>query len=179
MDRNLGASQVAGSETDVASYGNLYQWGRCTDGHEKRTSKTDGTASTADNPGHGGFIIYSGNDIRDWRDPQNSLLWQGAAGQNNPCPTGYRLPTSSELDAERGLWATNDAFGAYNSVLKLPLAGYRDFGYGSETYAGTYGFYWTSTIAGTKATFLYFYGADAFMHTTYRGDGCSLRCIQD
>ena len=32
MDRNLGASQVATSSTDAASYGDLYQWGRAADG---------------------------------------------------------------------------------------------------------------------------------------------------
>ncbi|MCX8486231.1 MAG: hypothetical protein ORN53_03470, partial [Crocinitomicaceae bacterium] len=32
MDRNLGASQVATSSNDAASYGDLYQWGRATDG---------------------------------------------------------------------------------------------------------------------------------------------------
>jgi hypothetical protein len=34
MDRNLGASQVANSSTDAASYGDLYQWGRRADGHQ-------------------------------------------------------------------------------------------------------------------------------------------------
>ncbi|WP_372934176.1 hypothetical protein, partial [Mariniphaga sediminis] len=31
MDRNLGASQVATSSTDIAAYGDLYQWGRAAD----------------------------------------------------------------------------------------------------------------------------------------------------
>jgi len=33
MDRNLGASQVAKSPTDPLSFGDLFQWGRGTDGH--------------------------------------------------------------------------------------------------------------------------------------------------
>ena len=32
MDRNLGASQVATSYTDELAYGDLYQWGRLSDG---------------------------------------------------------------------------------------------------------------------------------------------------
>ena len=36
MDRNLGATQVATSSADTASYGDLYQWGRAADGHEKK-----------------------------------------------------------------------------------------------------------------------------------------------
>ena len=43
MDRNLGATQVATSTTDAASYGDLYQWGRDSDGHQSRTSSTTTT----------------------------------------------------------------------------------------------------------------------------------------
>ncbi|MFT7002526.1 MAG: hypothetical protein ACJAVW_003569 [Spirosomataceae bacterium] len=38
MDRNLGATRVATSSTDAYAYGDLYQWGRATDGHTLRTS---------------------------------------------------------------------------------------------------------------------------------------------
>jgi hypothetical protein len=40
MDKNLGASQVAISSTDSASFGHLYQWGRGSDVHQLRTSGT-------------------------------------------------------------------------------------------------------------------------------------------
>ena len=40
MDRNLGASRMALSMGDEKAYGDLYQWGRGTDGHEKLTSTT-------------------------------------------------------------------------------------------------------------------------------------------
>src|SRR5690554_6304293 len=56
MDRNLGASQVATTSTDAAAYGDLYQWGRCFDGHQKRTSGTTITLSATDTPGHNDFI---------------------------------------------------------------------------------------------------------------------------
>lgn len=41
MDRNLGASRAATSSTDTEAYGDLYQWGRAADGHQKRTSGTE------------------------------------------------------------------------------------------------------------------------------------------
>ncbi len=41
----------------------------------------------------------------DWRSPQNDNLWQGVNGINNPCPSGYRLPTEAELEAERLSWS--------------------------------------------------------------------------
>ena len=56
MDRNLGATQAATSSTDVDAYGDLYQWGRFSDGHQCRTSATTSTLSSIDQPAHGDFI---------------------------------------------------------------------------------------------------------------------------
>jgi hypothetical protein len=121
MDRNLGASQVATSSTDANSYGDLYQWGRLSDGHQCRTSSTINTLSSTDNPTHGNYITTSTNAY-DWRSGQNNNLWQGAVGINNPCPSGYRLPTDTEFDAERQSWSSNNQAGAYASPLKLTAA---------------------------------------------------------
>ena len=99
MDRNLGATQAATSSTDVDAYGDLYQWGRRSDGHQCRTSATTSTLSSTDQPAHGNFIIAPSSPY-DWRSPQNANLWQGVNGINNPCPSGYRLPTEAELEAE-------------------------------------------------------------------------------
>ncbi|NDB36338.1 MAG: hypothetical protein EB023_13595, partial [Flavobacteriia bacterium] len=104
MDRNLGATQVATSSTDQNAYGDLYQWGRRTDGHQCRTSPTTGTLSSVDQPAHGSFILAP-NAPYDWRSPQNANLWQGVNGVNNPCPSGYRLPTETELNNERLSWS--------------------------------------------------------------------------
>jgi hypothetical protein len=40
LDRNLGATQVATSLNDSDAYGDLYQWGRAKDGHEKSSTTT-------------------------------------------------------------------------------------------------------------------------------------------
>lgn len=84
MDRNLGASQVATAVDDDDAYGDLYQWGRGADGHEKRDSDTTPTRSDSDTPGHGDFITTS-SEPYDWRTGQNDDLWQGVSGTNNPC----------------------------------------------------------------------------------------------
>jgi uncharacterized protein (TIGR02145 family) len=178
LDRNLGASQVATSSTDAAAYGDLYQWGRGTDGHQIRTSGTISTLSATDNPGHSNFILAL-NSPYDWRSPQNNNLWQGVSGINNPCPSGYRLPTDAELDAERTSWSSNNAAGAFASPLKLPVAGYRGWSSGSLLSVGSDGIYWSSTVDGTHSRFLLFYSSNASMGSHNRAIGFSVRCLKD
>jgi hypothetical protein len=126
------------SSTDAASYGDLYQWGRAKDGHENRASGTTTTAVTTANPGHGNFIAVNGG----WTT--FGSLWQ--AGLNDPCPTGYRMPTEAELNGERLNFPTNNAAGAFNSSLKLSVAGHRASSTGSLVSVGTAGYYWSSTV---------------------------------
>ena len=178
MDRNLGASQAATSSTDANSYGDLYQWGRRADGHQCRTSPTTATLSSTDQPAHGDFItVNSGN--YDWRSPQNDNLWQGVNGVNNPCPSGYRLPTNAELDSERSSWSQNNSAGAFASPLKLPVAGYRLSSSGSLNAVGSSGSYWSSTVSGTNANFLDFYSSLAILNFLNRAYGISVRCLKD
>ncbi len=188
MDRNLGASQVATSSTDEDAYGDLYQWGRGTDGHEKRNSGATTTLSTGDTPGHTEFIIgaNANNNNWDWRSTANDNLWQGVAGANNPCPSGYRIPTKAEWDAEIATWATKDKAGAIGSILKLPAAGSRggDATNGTTTisYAGDRGFYWSSTVStveGGKSYKLMFNTNANTSWTEFRYFGLSVRCIKD
>jgi hypothetical protein len=174
MDRNLGATQVATSSTDANSYGDLYQWGRGADGHQCRTSATTSTSSSTDQPGHGDFIFSAS----DWRSSANTNLWQGVNGVNNPCPSGYRIPTYQELDAERLSWSSNNSAGAFASPLKLPLAGYRGID-GSLVDVGAYGSYWSSTVNGAYSRNLFFYSGYANMDFNHRASGFSVRCLKN
>ncbi|MCI5158147.1 MAG: hypothetical protein D3906_06835, partial [Candidatus Electrothrix sp. AUS1_2] len=176
MDRNLGASQVATSVDDAQAYGDLYQWGRGTDGHEKQTSTTTNTQSSGDTPGHNQFIIGSA----DWRATQNDNLWQGVGGINNPCPAGFRLPTSSELLAEMNSWTSQNAAGGFASPLKLTATGYRRSGDGSIGNPGAVGHYWSSTVSDSKALTLVFDGTMAnAANADDRAYGFSVRCMKD
>ena len=177
MDRNLGASQVATSSTDANSYGDLYQWGRGSDGHQCRTSATNSTLSSSDQPGHGDFIITS--SPYDWRSTANTNLWQGVNGVNNPCPSLYRLPTDTELDVERSFWISQDDAGAFASPLKLPMAGFRFRSSGSLLNVGSRGGYWSSTVSSTGSRYLYFNSATAYMDAGNRANGFSVRCLKD
>jgi hypothetical protein len=178
MDRNLGASQVATSSVDTNSYGDLYQWGRRSDGHQCRTSPTTATLSSVDQPAHGDFILAP-NTSDDWRSPQNDNLWQGLNGVNNPCPIGYRLPTETELNAERLSWSPNSSAGAFASPLKLPLAGQRFSFNGSLSGVGTQGYYLSSAVSGATSRSLAFSSSFVGMGDRVRGVGLTVRCIKD
>ncbi len=178
LDRNLGASRVAESSTDSSAYGDLYQWGRLADGHELRDSAVITTNSSTDVPGHGNFIAEQ-ETPGDWREPQNPNLWQGVSGTNNPCPAGFRLPTSTELDTERDSWSSHNAAGAFASALKLPSPGYRYYTTGALLNPGNNGWYWSSTITGANSYVLSFTSDSAGLFSRERAFGGSVRCIQD
>ncbi|MFZ4544469.1 MAG: hypothetical protein ACOYOA_10495 [Saprospiraceae bacterium] len=178
MDRNLGATQAATSSTDAGAYGDLYQWGRGADGHQCRNSGTTTTLSSSDQPGHANFILAP-NSPYDWRSPQNTNLWQGVNGVNNPCPSTYRVPTIAELNSERLSWSSNNSAGAFASPLKLPMAGGRNSGNGVLNLVGSYGLYWSSTVNGTGSFGLDFYSGNAYSGNSTRADGVSVRCLKD
>jgi len=180
LDRDLGALQVATAYNDSAAYGDFFQWGRLDDGHQTRTSETTTTFSTTDIPGHSSSIkTSSGHD--DWRRSQNDNLWQGVNGINNPCPSGWRIPTETEWEAELSSWnsTANRIDDAYASPLKLTAGGFRYQSDVSLHSVGRTGNYWSSTVWGTRAHSLNFYSDDAFMSSGYRALGYSVRCVQD
>lgn len=178
MDRNLGASRVATSLTDTEAYGDLYQWGRLTDGHEKRNSTNTTVNSALDVPGHGNFIVETVGPY-DWRQPQNDSLWLGESGINNPCPDGFRLPTYTELENEFSSWVTQDSTGAFASPLKLPAAGYRDHMDGSIGEVGVSGYYWTGSDWYGFSESLSVHNDGAYMFEDGRAYGLSIRCIKN
>jgi hypothetical protein len=178
MDRNLGATQAATSSTDAAAYGDLYQWGRGNDGHQCRTSATTTTLSSTDSPGNGNFILAP-NAPNDWRSPQNANLWQGVNGVNNPCPSGYRIPTEPELEAERLSWSANTSVGAFASPLKLPIAGFRNGINNTLGNVGVYGYYCSSANSGAYSRILNFVANSALMADVGRAYGLTVRCIKD
>ena len=186
LDRNLGATQVATSSTDADSYGDLYQWGRNTDGHQIRGSSIVG--GPVGSGSEGSNFITSGGDWLS-SSSQDDTRWKGSAkGTHDPCPSGFRVPTETELEAERnnggtGFWGTDreqdNAAGAFASVLKLPLAGYRNHSNGTLNGVGSNGNYWSSTVSGTNASYLDFYSSTANMFANYRAFGFSVRCIKE
>ncbi len=177
LDRNLGATQVATSSTDAASYGDLYQWGRNADGHQIRTSGTTVTQASDFFTENGLFIIGFDNWLSGATPPTH--MWSGTGAENNPCPSGFRIPTAAEWEQERRTWSSSNAAGAFASPLKLPVAGYRIASSGSLYDVGTISYYWSSTVSGELARYIFFYSSSAGTFTINRAVGFSVRCIKD
>ena len=188
------------SSTDSTVYGGLYQWGRNTDGHEKRTSGTTPDLATTDTPEHGNFITTIGiASPYDWRSGQNPNLWQPSTGINNPCPAGYRVPTQAEWQSiykASGNGATGDATAnkwtwnwsgtrgykispdnGTTTTLFLPAAGHRSIG-GTLSAARIDGYYWSSTVIDIGSYNLVFSNSTVYPGIDEgRVNGMSIRCV--
>lgn len=178
MDRNLGAGRVATSSTDSEAYGDLYQWGRFGDGHQCRNSGITDVLSNSDNPGHAMYIINN-NPPYDWRSPQNNSLWQIPVNTNNPCPIGYRVPSVQEFNEEVATWSGSGADPAFNSVLKLPLAGGRNTANGNLHDTNNVGYYWTKDPETNESQLFFFYQNTMQILPFNRGFGAAVRCIKE
>ena len=186
MAYNVGASGIPTSLTDTAGYGFLFQWGRRADGHQivrPTPSGTTTTIATSTTPSNGGLYIIgnAGSEYYNWINARTHTMWQGTTGgTNNPCPTGFRLPTNVEFNSEITSWSTQNADGAFNSTLRLTYCGLRDvFNNGNLTFVGTRGYYWTRD----NRNDVYYY--KAILSTSVdnsremaAGNGAAVRCIK-
>ena len=202
LNNNLGANysntnhsafdpaHQATNTNDFNAAGSLFQWGRRADGHELvnrssgSTTPTNGRTTTkSDNPNHSLFIHYGSSfPPLTWRITQGPNLWNGENSTNNPCPTGFRLPTEGE-------WA---AYGtALNGVsgvegdLKLSTTGYRYDVAGDIRFNGPPNrFYWSSTYSTTSTNINHFAIRFDIRETLTRvvattSQGHAVRCIQN
>ncbi|PRB01994.1 hypothetical protein CQ046_13595 [Chryseobacterium sp. MYb7] len=189
MDRNLGANRPALSSTDHAAYGCLIQWGRLSDGHGNVTWRSSTSAdnkpstttlSSTDTPNNGGLFISTTTSNGDWRSPQNNNLWQGVAGINNPCPSGFRVPTQAEINAEIG--SINNTADAFGSVFKFPASGIVGYNVNNITSAGV-GLNLTSSDVSTTGAGRQYTNFTAttktFVGNGGRGSGTPVRCIKN
>lgn len=181
MDRNLGASRSAISTTDFMSYGCLYQWGRGNDGHASMNwvSATVGipvngyTTSLAltDTPGDALFITTSTHPF-DWRVGNNDTRWQVDSQVNNPCPTGFHVPTAAQFEAESTLYLS------YGSTV-FPLAGSRSNVNSSLNSVSRIGYYWSSSFSGIYGIYRGISDLSTGSVGANRANGFSVRCIKD
>lgn len=93
------------------------------------------------------------------------------------CSVGYRIPTATELEAERQAFPQN-AIGAL-LALKLPLGAYRSSSDSSLGSVGSNGNYWSSSVSNHKARSLDFGNSSANMNDNGRVGGLSVPCIEE
>lgn len=144
LDRNLGASRRATSWDDIDAYGDYYQWGRSADGHQLRQSATRTDRSGSSNAGHSDMIVGA----FQWLLENDQGLWNANTRSNLPAPSGWHVPTTQEWMQEVSTWPFNDDVNAFESVLKIPVAGYRHENVGELMQVGSEGHYWTATSVG-------------------------------
>ncbi len=162
ITRNLGADHQATAVNDAteASAGWYWQFNR------KQGYKNDGSTVTPV------WTITSISESSDW------------LSANDPCTlqlgSGWRLPTSSELnnvDAS-GNWTTWS--GPWNSGLVFHAAGSLNFNNGALNDRGGIGYCWSSGQSGsTNAWTLYFNSFSSYMNNLTKAGGFSVRCLRD
>ncbi len=182
LDRNLGAQQAATFSADKYAFGYLYQWGRGNDGHQMVTNPAKDGQSSLTAPGSA-FLFHYGSG--NWYAGDNlnlNALWQGISGINNPCPTGFRVPTQSEWASFAASLSPQTNEGAFTSALKLPLGGSRGQSDGLPGSQGSLGFYWSSTVKETDTSYTFSLISNGGINARdngYRSTGFSVRCIKD
>jgi uncharacterized protein (TIGR02145 family) len=162
----------------------------------------------ADNPEDAG-MFYQWNRKVGWSNTDPMVSTEGATTWNNanmegekwekendPCPEGWRVPTSEELLILRNetyvtsVWTTENGVNgrrftdiANNTSIFLPAAGFRAYDEtGIIKYAGNTGRYWSTTVNGTGNAVYHvnFTGgvatADA---SSNRANGICVRCVKD
>lgn len=200
---NLGADISLDPHIPVKGiHGAQIQWG-------KRGPNTTGDSrvdwQTAANNGAGGFArnpISTHNQaaISGWSATAAANgAWSVVKTANDPCPTGYRVPSTGEwtgvnaynTKSATGLPWTESISEYGNAVhfgpnLTLPVAGYRYQGDGELLRRGDIAEYWSCTEeTATTAQALYMYDAGVATpqllvapdHTNVRLRGFSIRCI--
>lgn len=119
LDRNLGANRVAASQSDAEAIGDLFQHGRGMDGHQDPSSSTRSGPVTLGTEGSD-FILATGSDTDSWITNPPSTLWSDPDHANNPCPSGFKVPTRAEWEAEINGFSLSNSADLFNSFLKIP-----------------------------------------------------------
>lgn len=177
---NLGATDTTLDPNlpEQAIIGNYYQWG---------SANVCANASTSSALISGWNTAAAANG--EWVD--------GSKTVNDPCPTGFRVPTKTQWDgvlanntvSRTGVSWTNSAsnfttaihFGpnVNTKTLTLPAAGSRGNTNGALGGRGSNGYYWSSTENSTSAWALNFASSSASSNSNGRANGFSVRCISD
>ncbi len=201
--------EPATSESKGYPYGKLYQWGRkYGQGYSESYDETvpeimegplDFANAIREKYSNTFFAIEASPD--DWCSPKDDNLWNSGTESlpvktiYDPCPSGWRVPTCSELDELNknfSSWTSDDSkngrylSGEYTNFadapqIFFPAAGFRGYSSGNAYDRGSDGYYWSSRPGSYDAYSLFFHSS--FVGTTQfdssRAYGYSVRCVQE
>jgi hypothetical protein len=135
LDRDLGAKEAADEANNTNAYGDLYEWGRNADGHQRRESNTTDTLANGIHTTNGLYINTQFDWVQEEIDDsgsQRSEAWGDPNSDNQVCPCGFIVASVADFKK------ASDA----NKLGELKIvdgdAGYRsgdgDIVTGGETY---------------------------------------------
>jgi uncharacterized protein (TIGR02145 family) len=195
---NLGADTSTDPHTpQIGNQGAHIQWGKRgpTDfvGAANDGSLGFASAPTVGSATPGSWAAAETNDDA-WNANENSPVKVTA---NDPCPTGYRVPTRAEwlgvdannTESRTGTFSSSPTnygsalhYGpdASTKLLTLPAAGFRFNSNGALSNRGLNGFYWSSTESGSNADNLHFNSSNVSPANNSPRTYCfSVRCIAE
>ena len=192
MCQNLGATEgIDPFSPEAGNHGAKYQWGykpiNANLSDDRYYTQSDDQSNPASISGWNTTSKPDGS----WSDTSKTA--------NDPCPSGYRVPTVAQWHAvinnnpnvERvGSWADDQNyttalyFRSPSNVrtLMLPAAGNRSNVDGTLLHRGEEGHYWSSSgiTATSNAHHMYFYSSSLNTYDDYfRSFGFSVRCIAE
>ena len=190
LDKDLGSPKVCETYMDSTCYGNLYQWGRGTDGHQERnatarnlnpdyfpySSKYHETSSTGN---FDWLTIPGGNEQSSGFIAERKASWSSVS-DNSVCPKGWYVPTKDELTALADAEGIVDSATAFSSPLRFAVSGSRSNASATIEQANVEGYIWTTdTSDNTNTSYAFTYTEiETLWSRAYRATGYSVRCIK-
>lgn len=175
--------------------GLLYQWGRMYGQEYISTDTIPGPVAISEgNNSSNSSKFYTVQSVPfDWCTAPVTI-WDMTL--YNPCPTGWRVPTATELtllnsagstwlydpvnnpDGLPGRWFGGNYNTDHVGSVFLPATGFRNVSKGAATIRGNIGDYWSSDVSGKYASSLFFTSSAASMASDYRAGGLPVRCVR-
>lgn len=189
LQQNLGSGQVASASNDATAYGDLFQWGRSDDGHQKRNSTISTTAPSPNNPtGLAGNNTFLNSTPAWWNAGAETDTWNAETATTvtvtngcDPCKAlgnNWQLPSSGDWQRVLDNESVTNVLSAFQSNLKLAVGGTRNPS-GTFDFVGVRGYYWSNTTTSIGGKLLYYSNFIVNPNAGYpRSQGGAIRCVK-